>query len=90
MSEEDKFEYLKPGNRLRIIKYVYLPDEYQQQPVANRNSTWRTLNLELEDRPLALCDSRSVAPDDLVAADRILPDRIGEVYYLTYNPNHRW
>ena len=44
----------------------------------------------LEDRPLALCDSRSVDPEDLVAADRIIPNAVGEVYYLTYNPNHRW
>jgi hypothetical protein len=23
-------------------------------------------------------------------ADRVIPDRVGEVYYLKYNPNHRW
>ena len=44
----------------------------------------------LEDRPLALCDSRSVPPEDLVPTDRIIPDRVGEVYYLTYNPDHKW
>ena len=44
----------------------------------------------LEDRPLALCDSRSVKPEDLMEADRIIPDRVGEVYYLMYNMNHRW
>ncbi|KAH7416709.1 hypothetical protein BKA64DRAFT_701491 [Cadophora sp. MPI-SDFR-AT-0126] len=53
-------------------------------------NTWRTLVPVLEDRPLALCDSRSVDPDDLVAADRIIPGRVGEVYYLTYNPRHEW
>jgi hypothetical protein len=44
----------------------------------------------LEDRPLALCDSRSVDPKDLMAADRVVPDKVGEVYYLTHNPKHRW
>lgn len=44
----------------------------------------------LEDRPLALCDSRTVAPHDLIAADRVLPDRAGEVYYLHYNPEQQW
>lgn len=39
---------------------------------------------------MALCDSRSVHPYDLIAADRIVPDKVGEVYYLTYNPNHQW
>lgn len=53
-------------------------------------STWRTLVPVLEDRPLALCDSRSVHPHDLIAADRIIPNNVGEVYYLTYNPNHKW
>jgi hypothetical protein len=61
-----------------------------RESLFDSDSTWRTLNPMLEDRPLALCDSRSVEPDDLVAADRIIPDRVGEVYYLTYNPNHRW
>ncbi|PVH79049.1 hypothetical protein DL98DRAFT_589825 [Cadophora sp. DSE1049] len=53
-------------------------------------NTWRALVPVLEDRPLALCDSRSVEPDDLVAADRIIPGRVGEVYYLTHNPKHKW
>ena len=54
----------------------------------NSDSTWRTLNEPvLEDRPLALCDSRSVGPVDLVA---IIPAHVGEVYYLTHNPKHKW
>ncbi|KAL5323981.1 hypothetical protein ACEPPN_008524 [Leptodophora sp. 'Broadleaf-Isolate-01'] len=74
LSDETKSKYLRPGYRFRIVNA----------------STWRTLIPQLEDRPLALCDSRSVNPEDLVAADRIIPDRVGEVYYLTYNPNHQW
>jgi hypothetical protein len=53
-------------------------------------STWRPLLPVLEDRPLALCDSRSVGLEDLVAADRVLPDRVGEVYYLRYSPSQQW
>jgi len=53
-------------------------------------NTWRSINPVVEDRPLALCDSRSVDPRDLIAADRILPDRVGEVYYLRHNPEQRW
>ena len=44
----------------------------------------------LEDQPLALCDSRSVGENDLVPTDRLVPDRVGEVYYLKFNPKHRW
>lgn len=54
------------------------------------HSTWRPLVPALEDNPLALCDSRSVSPNDLIAADRIVPDKVGEVYYLTHSPAHRW
>ncbi|CAM6001912.1 unnamed protein product [Sphagnum balticum] len=50
----------------------------------------RGVHNELEDRPLAICDSRSVEPDDLVPADRVMPGKAGEVYYLTYNANHKW
>jgi len=53
-------------------------------------NTWRPLNNVLEDRPLAFCDSRSVETNDLMPTDRILPDRIGEVYYLQHNPNQQW
>ncbi len=53
-------------------------------------STWRPLNDTLEDRPLAICDPRTIASDDLVAADRILPDRVGEVYYLHHSPAQQW
>lgn len=53
-------------------------------------NTWRSLLPVLEDNPLALCDSRSVREEDLVPADRIIPNAVGEVYYLKYNPSHKW
>jgi len=89
MSEDAKKQFLKAGYRIRIVKYVNHKQECQVP--ANFVSTWRSLVAPvLEDRPLALCDSRSVDPDDLVPADRIIPDRVGEVYYLTHNPDHQW
>ncbi|KAL8950294.1 MAG: hypothetical protein Q9222_003660 [Ikaeria aurantiellina] len=45
---------------------------------------------ELEDRPLALCDYQSIDREDLIEADRVFPDRVGEVYYLRYNQRQRW
>ena len=44
----------------------------------------------LEDNPLAFCDFRTVNKNDLVAADRIIPTRVGEVYYLKPNPQQNW
>lgn len=56
----------------------------------NTHSTWRSLLPVVEDQPLALCDSHSVSATDLMPTDRLVPDRVGEVYYLKYNPTHQW
>ena len=53
-------------------------------------STWRSLLPILEDNPLAVCDARSVDPKDLVPADRVIPTRHGEVYYMHYNEGQKW
>lgn len=51
---------------------------------------WRPINGPAYDAPLAICDAKSVAPQDLVASDLIFPKRAGEIYLVTYNPAHRW
>ncbi|HEV7446207.1 MAG TPA: CmcJ/NvfI family oxidoreductase, partial [Steroidobacteraceae bacterium] len=43
-----------------------------------------------QDSPLAVSDARSVDGQDLVATDLIYPDRTGEVYYVKFNPEHKW
>jgi len=52
---------------------------------------WRpTLPEPLRDSPLAVCDARSVAFDDLVPSDLVYRDRVGETYSVKYNPAHQW
>jgi hypothetical protein len=51
---------------------------------------WRSTAGPVVDAPLALCDSRSVAPQDLVVSEIRYPDRTGEVYLVRHNPAHRW
>jgi hypothetical protein len=51
---------------------------------------WRPIRGPVLDAPLAVADARSVAPEDLVPADLIYRDRVGELYYARYNPAHRW
>lgn len=51
---------------------------------------WRPIKGPLQDSPLALCDARTVAADDLVASDLVYKNRVGETYSVTYNPAHRW
>ncbi|KAF4436967.1 hypothetical protein F53441_13149 [Fusarium austroafricanum] len=52
--------------------------------------TWRPLIPRLEDNLLAVCDFRSVDPDDLVVTDRILPTEYWTMYFLKHNPKQRW
>ncbi len=51
---------------------------------------WRPIRGPLLDSPLAVCDARTVRPDELVASDLVYPDRVGETYSVKYNPDHRW
>ena len=53
-------------------------------------NVWRPIRGPVQDSPLAVSDARSVAEDDLVATDLIYPDRTGEVYYVKFNPEHKW
>jgi len=52
---------------------------------------WRPILQEpLRDAPLAVCDSRTVASDDLVPSDLVYRDRVGETYSVKFNPAHIW
>jgi hypothetical protein len=51
---------------------------------------WRPIRFSVESFPLAICDARSVSPDDLVISERRYPNRVGQTYAITYNPNHEW
>jgi hypothetical protein len=51
---------------------------------------WRPIRGPVWDSPLAVCDAGSAEPKDFVASDLIYPDRTGEIYSVSYNPNHRW
>jgi hypothetical protein len=53
-------------------------------------NVWRPIKGPLLDAPLAVCDARSVDPNDLVPSDLIYPHRVGETYSVTYRPGHRW
>lgn len=53
-------------------------------------NVWRPLAGPLFDAPLAACDARSVAFEDLVASDLIYRDRVGETYNVRYSARHRW
>ncbi len=51
---------------------------------------WRAIVDPIRSNPLAMVDARSVAPQDLLIAERRYPNRVGQTYRLKYNPAHRW
>jgi hypothetical protein len=59
---------------------------------------WRPIVGPVLDAPLAVCDARSVAPEDLVGTeilhfgedDLAVPRHRGDVHSVRYNPEHRW
>jgi hypothetical protein len=59
---------------------------------------WRPIVGPVQDNPLALCDARSVAPEDFVSTrihhyaddDLEQPRHVGEIYSVKYRPEHRW
>lgn len=53
-------------------------------------NVWRSLGGSIERSPLAMCDARTVAHEDLIPTERRARDRIGEICRFTYNPDHRW
>jgi hypothetical protein len=53
-------------------------------------NVWRPIRGPIQDAPLAVADARSVDQGDLVATDLVYPDRTGEIYYVKFNPSHRW
>src|SRR5262244_3943171 len=51
---------------------------------------WRPIRHPVESFPLAICDARSISTDDFLVSERRYPNRIGQTYAITYNPEHRW
>src|SRR6201998_3306538 len=51
---------------------------------------WRPIRGPLLDSPVALCDAQSLEERNLIASDLKYPDRTGETYSVTNNPNQRY
>src|SRR5688500_2029081 len=51
---------------------------------------WRPIRHAVQSAPLAIADPRSLTVKNLVAAERRYPDRVGEIYHITFNPDNVW
>jgi hypothetical protein len=49
---------------------------------------WRPIRGPLKDSPLAVCDARSVAFEELVPSDLVYRHRVGETYAVKFSPQH--
>ena len=54
-------------------------------------NVWRNIAHEpVAAQPLALCDARSLLPEDLVVLEIHYADRVGENYFARHAERHRW
>lgn len=58
-------------------------------------NVWRVISEPPQDVPLAVCDARSLSPEDLMTADAVFdapgqPEWGFEALLVHYNPRHRW
>src|SRR2546425_2025380 len=53
-------------------------------------NVWKPIRGPVEQAPLAVCDARTIGPEDFVPTDLRYRDRTGEVYSLRFSPTHAW
>jgi hypothetical protein len=53
-------------------------------------NVWRAIRGPVESSPLALCDARSLAAEDIVPMDLVYRERVGEILGFLHSPTHRW
>jgi hypothetical protein len=79
-----------------FLPQVMAREESQRYRRISVYQTWRALSGPAQDVPLALVDSRSVQPADMVTALTVLGDEYGglgqsfEYSMGRFNPRHRW
>ena len=71
----------------------HLPPREAEERLKHRFAiinVWRPIAHPVENFPLALCDARSIDPEDLVPSDLVYRDKVGEVYSFLHHPRHHW
>jgi len=72
------------AQRVVVFDHTLLPHRFAVIQV------WRAINQPIQRNPLAIADARSLAPRDLIISERRYSHRVGEVYRVSYNPDHAW
>jgi hypothetical protein len=71
------------------------PDNGRRVRRSAQYNVWRVLSPPPQDVPLAVCDARSLSPEDLIAADAIFDHNDAPVFsfealLIRHNPKQRW
>jgi hypothetical protein len=88
--EDKEFDMIKSETTSYLVDSEY---HYAVLCAANgcRDSVWRPLLGPNDDWPLAVCDYTSIDPqNDIISADRLHKDRVGENQLLFPSKKHRW
>jgi hypothetical protein len=72
-------DLLPPGEAAELLKHRFAVIQ-----------VWRPIRNPVQSAPLAIADGRSLSNENLIATERRYPDRVGEIYHITFNPDHRW
>ncbi len=51
---------------------------------------WRPLSKFIYSSPLAFADARTIKNKNLIATDQFFPDRVGEIYHLSFSKKQKW
>lgn len=72
----------------------HLPEEEASERLKHRYqilNLWRPIGHPAYDRPLALCDFRTIdMKTDLAPQTLVYPEREGETWGVKFNENHKW
>lgn len=83
-------DYTEKSARQRVRDL--LPDEADEL-LARRFAIiniWRSAAGPVETAPMAMCDARTLAREELIVSERRAEDRIGELQQVVFSPNQRW
>jgi len=83
-------DYTPVSGPLRV--HQLLPNEAEdllKRRVAFYNF-WKPLKRRVEEKPLAMCDVTSAAPDDMLKMLLRYRERTGEIFVMRHSSAHRW
>ncbi len=83
-------DYTEESGQRRLAMVIRDSEELAQVRRYSIVNIWRPTRSTVLDTPLALCDARTVQPQDLIRCDVMYPNRIGEIYLASHAERHRW